>query len=808
MLRPSSYHPRASLRASRTRRPLLVELLEDRNLLSNVPAFDLSILRDDPSSFLDSRVLVQLQPGDSDGPTLLSFGDAGSATASALGGGLWQVDLPLGVSVDKAIAAYQDLGDVAYAQPDYVLTANVIPNDSRFGSLWGLHNTGQNAGTADADIDAVEAWDIHRGSAATIVGVIDTGVDFTHQDLAGNMWVNTGEVAGNGVDDDGNGFVDDIHGYDFVNNDGNPMDDNGHGTHVAGTIGAVGNNGIGVTGINWSVRIMALKFLSASGSGSTSAAVRAVDYAVRMGAHITNNSWGGGGYNQALFDAINRARVAGQIFVAAAGNSGSNNDTTPAYPANYNLDNVVSVGASDRNDAVASFSSYGATTVDLFAPGVSILSTTPGNAYSSFSGTSMATPHVAGALALLRDLRRNSGPTYRDLIDTMLQAVDVKSQFQGRSISGGRLNLLAMLGDPPADADGPRVSAAVFSGVEASTLDKVRVTFSEAISSSSLVAADDVRLTGPGGGAIGIIGITPVGNTNTVFDLTFAAQRTTGTYRLELGPDVTDTTNNPMNQDGDNVNGETPDDVFVGTFQLSDSLTFTANPNSAIRDLRTTRSNLAVNVDANIADLNVKVTLRHTYDGDLRITLIPPWGGTGIRLANQRGGSGNDYTGTVFDDEAATSISQGAAPFSGSFRPEAALTAFDNRNVRGTWILRVDDLAVLDTGTLVSWSLVVQQGGTASINDFGLTGGLSGSGSSGLLGAALSLADATSGELFVTPIEERRSLPVQRPLEASSSATVAAPPARVPVESLFGALEEGEALEAETESEEDTGEEE
>ena len=248
----------------------------------------------------------------------------------------------------------------------------------------------------------------HRptGSSSVVVAVIDTGVDYNHVDLAANIWTNPGEIAGNGIDDDGNGFVDDVHGYDFANNDGNPMDDNGHGTHVAGTIAAVGNNSLGVTGVAWSTSIMPLKFLSANGSGYLSDAVEAINYATMMrtrygvNVRVDNNSWGGGGFSSAMQSAIQAANDAGILFVAAAGNSGTNNDASPQYPANYDSPNVISVAATDQNGQLASFSNYGATTVDLAAPGVSIYSTTPNNTYSTYSGTSMATPHVSAVAAL------------------------------------------------------------------------------------------------------------------------------------------------------------------------------------------------------------------------------------------------------------------------------------------------------------------------------------------------------------------------------------------------------------------------
>ena len=291
-----------------------------------------------------------------------------------------------GMSVEDAVARLENDPRVEYAQPNYVLYALEIPNDPRFPDLWGLNNTGQTGGTADADIDAAEAWDVFTGSSDVLVAVIDSGVDYTHPDLAANMWTNPGEIAGNGIDDDGNGFIDDIRGYDFANNDADPMDDNDHGTHCSGTIGGVGNNGVGVTGVNWDVTIMALKFLTAGGTGSTAAAISCIEYATDMGVDVMSNSWGGGPYDAAMEAAIEAANEADIFFVAAAGNDGTDNDSGPHYPSNYPNANVISVMATNHNDVRVVepgwwSSNYGATTVDIAAPGLHIWSTTPGNTY-------------------------------------------------------------------------------------------------------------------------------------------------------------------------------------------------------------------------------------------------------------------------------------------------------------------------------------------------------------------------------------------------------------------------------------------
>jgi subtilisin family serine protease len=327
---------------------------------------------------------------------------------------------------------------VSYVEPNHVVSIAVTPNDPSFSQLWGLHNTGQTGGTNDKDIDAPEAWDSATGDPNIVVAVTDTGVDFSHPDLSSQRWVNSLDPVGGG-DDDGNGLVDDWSGWDFVNGDNDPFDDHRHGTHVSGTIGASGNNGVGVVGVNWNVKIMALKFLNSAGSGTTADAIAATLYAADHGADVSSNSWGGGPYDQGLLDAIEYGASRGMLFVAAAGNDGFNNDATPTYPATYSADAVLAVAATDHNDGLAFFSSYGAKSVDLGAPGVGILSTTPGNTYGSFDGTSMATPHVAGAAALVED--RFPEATLYGIKALLMNAVDPASSLAGRTVTGGRLNI-------------------------------------------------------------------------------------------------------------------------------------------------------------------------------------------------------------------------------------------------------------------------------------------------------------------------------------------------------------------------------
>lgn len=282
------------------------------------------------------------------------------------------VEIPDGMTVDEALASYRRQPEVAFVQPNYISHITSTPDDPSFTDLWGLNNTGQDEGTVDADIDAPEAWDITTGSVDIVVAVIDTGVAYDHPDLVANMWHNPGETPGNGIDDDHNGYVDDIYGYDFVNEDADPMDDHGHGTHVSGTIGATGNNAVGVVGVNWNVRIMALKAGSREGMLQSVDEIEAVNYAHAMGADVVNCSWGGQGYDTSLRSAISSASV---TFACAAGNDGTNNDYMPFYPAAFSLSNIIAIAATDRDDLRASFSNYGFSTVDVAAPGAGIYST-------------------------------------------------------------------------------------------------------------------------------------------------------------------------------------------------------------------------------------------------------------------------------------------------------------------------------------------------------------------------------------------------------------------------------------------------
>ncbi len=385
--------------------------------------------------------------------------------------GLEELTLSDNVKVQDAIAALQANPMVEYAQPNFILsipegeevaeapvaegTPCIFPGinyppgcDASAGGTTPSRTSKPALKPAPADvipavadpalaqaygldkIGAPKAWLSHKGSKDFVVAVIDTGIDYNHEDLAFNVWRNTNP-----------GKDGDVAGYDFANNSGLPFDDNKHGTHTSGTIGAVGGNGIGVSGVAQRVSIMGVKFLTAQGSGTTANAVRAIDYAVEHGARVLSNSWGGraDSNNQALQDSITRAQTKGVLFVAAAGNSSADNDTSAAsYPAAFNNDNIIAVAATDATDKMASFSNFGLKSVHVAAPGSNIYSTVPGG-YAKLSGTSMACPHVAGAAALIWS--QNPSLTYKQVKTALMNSVDVLPTLQGKTVTGGRINV-------------------------------------------------------------------------------------------------------------------------------------------------------------------------------------------------------------------------------------------------------------------------------------------------------------------------------------------------------------------------------
>jgi subtilisin family serine protease len=422
--------------------------------------------------YVPGQVLVKFHPtilqsdvtelAKAQGFSIMRHFDVPPAMVESFGGELYQFKLQPTDSVAEAIKRLSGQPGVSYVEPNYKVqlddpkhdnptpppapgpspspgpapTEN-IPNDLD-PKLWGMHNTGQNGGTPGVDIGATRAWATETGKPngqGPLIVIIDTGLDYNHPDLKANVWTNPNETPGNGKDDDGDGIIDDMHGANLINKSGDPMDDNDHGTHCAGTIAGVGNNGQGVVGVNWNATIASAKFLDSGGGGTYADAIDAVLYATKIGARVTSNSWGGSGYSKALEDAF---RASPAIHIAAAGNESANNDTNPSYPAAFNVPNMIAVAAHDRNDNLADFSNYGPHTVHVAAPGVDIYSTKPNNSFQLMSGTSMATPHVSGVVGLLlaHDPTLTNDQIKARLVNTAVKA----PAYQGKLISNGRVN--------------------------------------------------------------------------------------------------------------------------------------------------------------------------------------------------------------------------------------------------------------------------------------------------------------------------------------------------------------------------------
>lgn len=463
-------------RIARGRRGAAVEFepLEDRRMLAAV--------------FVDREVIVQFAPTAdvatkaaaraAVGGRALEVIETRAMRAQGLGT-LERVSLARGLKMDRAIAALSKRPGVVFAEPNWKLSTTSVSDDPYYTTssrLWGMYGDDQPTASGPAGTtnqfgsQAEKAWAAGlTGSRDVYVGIVDEGVDFNHPDLAANMWVNPFDAPGDGIDNDGNGFVDDVRGWDFYSGDASVYDGSGddHGTHVAGTIGGVGGNGTGVAGVSWNVTMIPTKFLGTDG-GTTTAAIKALDYLtdlkVRHGLNIvaSNNSWGGGGYSSALHSAIIRGANAGILFVAAAGNSAVDTDATANYPSNYSTlqgtsttraaayEAVISVAALTSSGGLASFSNYGATTVDIAAPGAGINSTLPGGGYGSYSGTSMASPHVAGSVALLSAAQ--PGMTAADIRAAILSTARPTSALAGRTVTGGRLDVAAAANvTPPVD---------------------------------------------------------------------------------------------------------------------------------------------------------------------------------------------------------------------------------------------------------------------------------------------------------------------------------------------------------------------
>ncbi|MCL1035866.1 S8 family serine peptidase [Shewanella submarina] len=588
-------------------------------------------------------------------------------------GKLAKLTLRKGVDIEKAVKILSRHPAVKYAEPNYIYRAIGTPDDPRYPEMWGLNNTGQDGGTADADVDAPEAWDITTGDSDVVIAVIDTGVDYNHEDLSANMWVNPGEIAGNGIDDDGNGVVDDVHGFSALNDNGDPMDGNGHGTHVAGTIGADGNNGIGVVGVNWDVSIIGCQFLNSSGSGSLADAVECIDYItdlkVNRGIDVraTNNSWGGGGFSQTLKDSIEAGGDAGIMFVAAAGNGASDRDQNPGYPGSYDSAAIVAVASTDRNDAMSSFSDYGLVSVDLGAPGSAILSSTPGNAYSVFSGTSMASPHVAGAAALVWSL--DPSLSVAEMKALLMETGDSLPALEGKTASGKRLNLLSALeeADP---APGFRLSVTP-SAREITAGDSTSYSFDVTSVGGWDGTANLSYTVSPALSGVSLSADTAGAGDSFTLDVATMADTQWGNYTMSVT----------------GVDGDFSKSKNVSLSILPQGLQDYPYENTTPVDLPDNdpngiESTIDVTDDVTIFGVTANVDITHTWIGDLIVSLVSP-DGTESVMHNRSGGSADDLVETY------------------------ELNDFNGEMAGGTWTLKVSDNAGADLGTLNSWGLVI-----------------------------------------------------------------------------------------------------
>lgn len=764
--------------------------------------------------------------------------------------------------------AINQFGFLRAFEPDMLAYPTRVPNDARLGDQWPISNTGQfigqsGPGVAGADISAFDAWDISIGSRRVVAAVLDTGVEYTHPDLRDNMWRNPGEIAGNNVDDDQNGFVDDIFGWDFADNDADPNDrQDSHGTQVAGTIGATGNNAIGVVGVNWEVNIMALKVFPNDGAGSpTFAQIGALEYTVMMkrrgvGLVVSNNSYGAirdqtsTQFDTAAQIAIQEHTDAGMLFIAAAGNDTNDNDTPQrAYPASYDNPFIISVAATDNRDELADFSNFGATTVDLGAPGVQTLTTSPNGGYDFIDGTSFASPYTAGVVALMASVNRFA--TKESLKATLLASVDPIPGLTGRVATGGRLNAFNAVRQ--SRSDGLFVTT-ISPGTQAADVREIVVEFSRDVDPAffTLGSLQLLRANGAptfNGSEIPVtIDGSQVSLSGRRLTITFATPLARDLYRLKLfAGGFRDTSGNRLNGDAAMGNDEiydfnvisfrgpfepndtigtaspillgpggtrTLEDLVIGdgTNALSDvdifkvfvtgpslisaevrarSLPINSTLDSYLRifdgagqqlafndnfngldskvqffvpgagdyyiaisafpnvtynptilagrvasgsgglyaldvavattgpqiitrpstqvplnapDQGTITSTITVTDGRSVSDLRVRVNISHTFVSDLRVSLTGP-GGETIVLFNRRGVSGQNMTNTFFSDDGPTPIAAGVAPFTGTFRPEEALTPFKARSGLGVWTLRVQDLKPLDSGTLNSWEI-------------------------------------------------------------------------------------------------------
>ncbi|WP_213997513.1 S8 family serine peptidase [Arsukibacterium sp.] len=586
-------------------------------------------------------------------------------------GRIAKINVPKGVSRDFLIKQLAANPAIEVAEPNYLVKAlNVplaVPNDPSFGEMWALDNTGQNGGTAGADISAVEAWDITTGSRDIVIGVIDSGMDYNHPDLIPNRWENDGSYPGH------------PHGYSTLNENNDPMDSDSHGTHVAGTIGASGDNGVGITGVNWNVTLLPCQFLGPTG-GSTAGAIECIDYFTDLktnyGVNVkaTNNSWGGGGFSETLRAAIQSGGDAGILFIAASGNDGADADVSPMYPAAYDLDVIVSVASTDRNDDLSVFavgaSNYGATSVDLGAPGSAIQSTIPGNGYASYSGTSMASPHVAGAAALLWSINPEITPLEMKAI--LMDSGDELASLDGKTVSGKRLNLVNAL----ADADptpsfrlslSPGSQQIVAGETAEFTLDVGNL--ADWMGTVDLSVSTDPSLAGASLSAeTAEPGDTVTVTVPTMADTSWGDYLITVTGVDAADPEVIKSVSATLDV--------LPQGLADFSFENTTPVDIPDNDADGITSV------INVPNEGTVFGVEAGVDITHTWRGDLIVTLTSPQG-TEHTLHNRAGGSEDDLVESWVVD------------------------TFNGEAMQGDWTLNVSDNAGADLGTLNSWSLTI-----------------------------------------------------------------------------------------------------
>lgn len=576
-------------------------------------------------------------------------------------GRLAVLKLGKGRNVNTVLAGLKNHPLVEYAEPNYLVQSTAVPNDTSYANLYGMQK-----------ISAEAAWDYTIGDSSVIVGVIDTGFDFSHPDLAANIWRNPNEVPGNGIDDDGNGYIDDIHGISAILDNGNPSDTGQHGTHVAGTIGAQGNNGTGVVGVNWRTSMVGCSFLGSQG-GTLADGVQCIDYMISLknagnNVRVLNNSWGGGGFTQTLKDAIAAANNADMLFVAAAGNDSSDIDGGGFYPAGYDVPNVVAVASTDNNDNLSGFSNWGDEKVHIAAPGSFVVSTVPGNAYDTFSGTSMASPHVAGAAALL--LSGNPDLTTAQLKSILMNTGDTLSSLAGKTITEKRLNVFNALADsggtgPSFFMDATPITATVNQGISQDyTIDLTAAggfTGNATLSVSSLpqLNAEVVFSQNP----------VAAGSATTMTVIT-SPETQPGSYALNV-----EATNGDVTKTLPLTLRVWPEGSITTTFSNSDSQLIADNSPST-----PTTSIINVPHDMIITEVEAVVDISHTAIDDLVISLIAP-DGHKVVLRDREGQSGDRMLSNFVTYE------------------------YELDNAYGDWTLEVTDHANQDAGVLNNWQL-------------------------------------------------------------------------------------------------------